>query len=314
MALMIRGTQFDVGDNSRSGRKRKLTRSVFGSELSLSLSVVEPGYRSDPNVHVSEEICTLVEGELSFFLEGQRIDLKTGGFVRIPKMCVHWIENTSPSTATLIQSHCPAMFVSYENPDANVGLLERDENLRSLPSSPIRLSRSYQESRPEFPQVDSIENLSATAEQVLESLHFQMASAGRLTSKFVYGLDSNLMVATRVGGYHSKSHVHDCEQLNLLLEGELWVFLENEAFFMKPGDFLRIPRGRHHWAWNTGGGRCVLVENHSPVLNPAAKPNAKALLTERESKSERYFAVNYWSPDEIRNREEELMRSAQFQN
>ena len=89
-----------------------------------------------------------------------------------------------------------------------------------------------------------------------------MGSASFRT-KAVYGNSSSLMIATRPGGYHSVPHTHDCEQLNWLQSGRLWVFVEDRAFLMETGDFLRIPAGAVHWSWNKGAAACTLVEVHT---------------------------------------------------
>jgi mannose-6-phosphate isomerase-like protein (cupin superfamily) len=92
-----------------------------------------------------------------------------------------------------------------------------------------------------------------------------MGSASFRT-KAVYGNASSLMIATRPSGYHSVPHTHDCEQLNWLQSGVLWVFVEDRAFRMTSGDFLRIPAGAVHWSWNKGEGPCTLVEVHTPGM------------------------------------------------
>jgi quercetin dioxygenase-like cupin family protein len=221
MGLMVRRADFPA--RTRGSKPRKVTQCIYGTDLSLSLSTVEAGFASAPNVHNSEEIAHVMSGEVEFWIEGRKVLAGTGDFVRIPKMVVHWIVNASGSDASLIQSHCPPLQTSSD-PAGNVALFEEGECLPPAPSAPIWLSPGYLSKPPEFPQIQSLDGLHAAAAQVLDSEHFQMAAAGRLTSKFVYGLHSNLMKAKRVGGYHSKPHVHDCEQLNLLMEGELWVF------------------------------------------------------------------------------------------
>jgi mannose-6-phosphate isomerase-like protein (cupin superfamily) len=105
------------------------------------------------------------------------------------------------------------------------------------------------------------------------------------TTKVVYGNSSSLMIATRPAGYHSRPHVHECEQLNLLQSGELWVFVEDDAFHLAAGDFLRVPAGQIHWSWNKSRAECTLIEVHSPGLH--ADP-----LVER-------FAVGLHGTDEI---------------
>ena len=87
-----------------------------------------------------------------------------------------------------------------------------------------------------------------------------------MATKLVYGTQGSLMVATRPAGYHSRPHHHDCEQLNYLQDGELWIFIEHDAFLLRPGDFMRIPPGKIHWSWNKGTGSCTLIEVHCPGL------------------------------------------------
>ena len=108
---------------------------------------------------------------------------------------------------------------------------------------------------------------------------------GSLSTLFVYGNEANLMVATRTEGYHSKPHIHDCEQLNYLVDGELWIFMEEHAFHLKPGDFLRTPRNAVHWAWNRGPGPCTLVEVHCPVMDPTTRHGSYGLFAEGEPRT-----------------------------
>ncbi|MFC4950684.1 cupin domain-containing protein [Pseudonocardia sp. GCM10023141] len=85
-------------------------------------------------------------------------------------------------------------------------------------------------------------------------------------TRAVFGNSSSLMIATRPDGYHSTPHTHDCEQLNWMQDGELWVFVVDRAFHLRTGDFLRIPAGALHWSWNRSGAPCTLVEVHTPGL------------------------------------------------
>lgn len=104
-------------------------------------------------------------------------------------------------------------------------------------------------------------------------------------TKAVYGNSSSMMIATRPGGYHSKPHTHDCEQLNWLQSGELWVFIVDRAFLMKAGDFLRVPAGQLHWAWNRSDEPCTLVEVHTPGMqhDPSVQAFAVGLHDEQET-------------------------------
>lgn len=86
-------------------------------------------------------------------------------------------------------------------------------------------------------------------------------------TKAVYGNASSMLIATRPAGYHSRPHRHDCEQLNWLMSGEAWVFIEDQAYLVKAGDFLRIPSGVIHWSWNRSDKPCTVVEVHTPGLH-----------------------------------------------
>jgi quercetin dioxygenase-like cupin family protein len=121
------------------------------------------------------------------------------------------------------------------------------------------------------------------AHEVLEGENVLQVRGGSMSTKMVYGNDCNMMLATRAPGYHSNPHRHDCEQINYVLEGEVWVFLENEAFLMKKGDFSRIPRNALHWAWNRGDTDCVLIEVHAPACDPLIRKNAVGLYAEGET-------------------------------
>ena len=89
---------------------------------------------------------------------------------------------------------------------------------------------------------------------------------GSMVVRQAYGNESSLMVATRPPGYHTKPHMHVSEQINHVLEGEIWFFVEEQGYLCKTGDFQRIPANKVHWAWNRSSADAVVVESHSPPL------------------------------------------------
>lgn len=105
-------------------------------------------------------------------------------------------------------------------------------------------------------------------------------SGGSIGAQIAYGADMSLLVATRQPGYHSKPHVHDAEQLNYVLEGELFVFVDDDGFLATKGDIFRIPRNAVHWSRVGGSGPCVLLEAHTPPLigDPGVVDTAVALI------------------------------------
>jgi len=120
-------------------------------------------------------------------------------------------------------------------------------------------------------------------------------SSGSVGAKIAYGADMSLLVATRQPGYHSKPHAHDCEQLNYVLEGELYVFVEDDGFLARKGDVFRIPRNAAHWSWVQGSSACVLLEAHAPPLigDPGVIDTAAALI-ERSAQGEVKAVKSEW--------------------
>ena len=91
-------------------------------------------------------------------------------------------------------------------------------------------------------------------------------SGGELRTQQVTGTDWSLTIATRTPDYHSQPHFHDCEQINYVAAGEIWVFVEDRAYHLCRGDFLRIPPSAMHWAWNRSDADVELIEVHTPGL------------------------------------------------
>jgi len=89
---------------------------------------------------------------------------------------------------------------------------------------------------------------------------------GSMIVKRAFGTECSLMHAVRAPGYHTTPHAHASEQINYVLEGEIWFFVENEGFLCKAGDFQRVPSNKIHWAWNRSNANAIVVEAHSPAL------------------------------------------------
>lgn len=98
------------------------------------------------------------------------------------------------------------------------------------------------------------------------------AEGARLDQFTVYGNSHSLMYAERQEGYHSTPHSHDAEQMNLCIEGKIWIFyddgtkidgVDRQAVLMEPGDFSRVPASTVHWAL-VEEGPCKLIESHAP--------------------------------------------------
>ncbi len=144
----------------------------------------------------------------------------------------------------------------------------------------------------------TVEDLIARAASIRDTVLVppNMLKQGRIVSKVAYGLESSLIVATRFPGYHSIPHTHDAEQLNLVLEGELYIFVQDDGFLVGAGDFFRIPRNAVHWSWVQGDGPCTLVELHTPPLtgDPGVTDTASALLLASEDRKAVPHVRTYW--------------------
>ena len=118
---------------------------------------------------------------------------------------------------------------------------------------------------------------------------------GSMVVRQAYGNESSLMMATRPPGYHTKPHVHVSEQINHVLEGEIWFFVEDQAFRCTAGDFQRIPSNKVHWAWNRSDGPATVMEVHSPALIEGYDPEELTpLFADDEAAAVRTPCKNEW--------------------
>ncbi|MBX5491717.1 MAG: cupin domain-containing protein [Chloroflexi bacterium] len=89
---------------------------------------------------------------------------------------------------------------------------------------------------------------------------------GTMEVRKAFGRQASLMIAERAPGYHTKPHQHPAEQINYVLRGEIWFFVEDQAFHCRAGDFQRIPANSVHWAWNKSDQPALVAEVHAPPL------------------------------------------------
>ncbi len=138
-------------------------------------------------------------------------------------------------------------------------------------------------------------------------------SGGSIGAKIAYGKEASIMLATRQPQYHSKPHSHDSEQLNYVLEGELYVFVGDNGFLACKGDVFRVPRNVIHWSWVQGTTPCVLLETHTPPLigDAGVTDTARALIGDGESREGIVAVPSHWPDGFDRDAiERKVMRSA----
>ena len=123
------------------------------------------------------------------------------------------------------------------------------------------------------------------------------AGTGSMVVRKGYGNECSLMIATRAPGYHTKPHQHESEQINYVMDGEIWFFVEDKGFHCKKGDFQRIPANTIHWAWNRSDQDATVAEAHAPgLVGGRAGENAVALFDDGEAPQVRGPGVNQFVP------------------
>jgi mannose-6-phosphate isomerase-like protein (cupin superfamily) len=104
-------------------------------------------------------------------------------------------------------------------------------------------------------------------------------NTGTLTASACHGSQTSWLFAERSPGYSSEPHRHDAEQINYFVSGEMWLFVEEFGYRCGPGDIIRIPPGKWHWARNRGAETAVVIETHSPsATNAQIAQSTVALL------------------------------------
>ncbi len=120
---------------------------------------------------------------------------------------------------------------------------------------------------------------------------------GSMVVKKAYGNECSMMIADRAPGYHTKPHAHESEQLNYVLDGEIWFFVEDKGFHCKKGDFQRIPANKIHWAWNRSNSSANVAEAHAPALiGGRASEGAVPLYDDGEAQAIRGPGENKFIP------------------
>ncbi len=283
-------------------------RMVFGNSVSLAVAECEPGYHPAPQIHNSEQINYVAEGELWVYVDGVAYHLEQGDAIRIPAMKMHWMWNRSTSKCVFYESSCPPLVGDSAVRDSVCGLFD-DGEPRAVGDYPrvVWLAEKYAQEAEKRNDPPTEGPLIVRAAGLGTSVHsgaIGAAASGKLTSKCVHGLAHNMTIATRKGGYHSVPHIHDAEQIHFLVKGEIKIFTPENGFDCKEGDFNIVSRNVPHWALVPTDDENILLQAHSPVLGSAA--NRKALLTDQERAFPitTVFNMTPWGVDEIMKVEE----------
>jgi quercetin dioxygenase-like cupin family protein len=256
-------------------------RMAYGRNVSLAVATCQPGYHPAAQIHDSEQINYIAEGELWVYVDGAAYHLKPGDAIRVPSGVVHWMWNRSGAPCTFYESNCPPLAGNVPA-EVHAGGLAAIPEWETLPRV-VWLSEKYSRELEAANPAPAEGPLMARAESLATSVHggaIGAAAAGKLTSKCVHGLKHNMTIATRKGSYHSAPHLHNAEQLHFVVRGDIDIYRDDHGFSCKVGDFNVVPPNRPHWAHVTSDEDNILLQAHSPVLGSAA--NRKALLKDEE--------------------------------
>jgi quercetin dioxygenase-like cupin family protein len=298
----------DASDSSRINM-----RMVFGRSVSLAVAECEPGYHPAPQIHSSEQINYVAEGELCVYVEGIQYLLKQGDAIRIPRMKIHWMWNRSERKCVFYESNSLPLIGNPEVRGSKCGLFDesmiaKDDDYPQV----VWLARKYADDAEGKNAPPQEGPLLVRAAELTTSVHsgaIGAAASGKLTSKCVHGLEHNMTIATRKGGYHSVPHIHDAEQIHFLVKGQIKIYTPDDGFDCREGDFNIVARNVPHWAIVPTEDENILLQVHSPVLGSAA--NRKALLTEEERifPISTVFNMTPWAAEEIMQAEERFLNS-----
>jgi hypothetical protein len=239
--------------------------------------------------YVARGAVTLFIVDLADKLRAQR--LPEGSFFRIPPTLVSWMANDGDAAATITAGVVPAygeqggepleatmLNASWEDPDDFFVVR------RGWPADP----RQYPTGETEQQQAltrppGALVKLPDSVAEFGISNHLNVP----LRTKIVCAQRSSIMVATRVGAYHSTPHVHPAEQVNAVIKGSNWAYCvgpdgEQTAFETANGSIFRFPNLVPHWAWGREGDGSKVVEFHFPGLHgdPDMAGGTVSLITE----------------------------------
>jgi quercetin dioxygenase-like cupin family protein len=296
MPLCVSGKDLGEAQTTIPPRDGELRiRAVFGPEHGLAVVERGPGYRSQPRVHDAEQLVCVVGGETWFYVEDKGYHLRRGDFLRIPRMAVHWERNPSVAPCTTVYGNCPVLDPFTRRGSVGLFSEREDATLRGAARS-IPVSDEYTEieGRIGSPERHGLYRAAADVPELQQTVQGQR---GAVSNQLVYGHELGLLAGIRPGGYRWRPHFHDCEQINYLADGEMWMFVEDEGFHLRAGDFLRVPRMAVHWAWNRSDRACLTYETHAPPLEPRTVRGAVGLFEDGESLHPPRAARGIYAPD-----------------
>jgi mannose-6-phosphate isomerase-like protein (cupin superfamily) len=109
---MARAIVVPPGEGHRVGNVEFLARSAHTDRFNLGIITMQPR-REGPGAHVhhdEDDSFYMLEGELVFTVEGERIVAGPGTFILVPPEVEHDFANESDEVARMVNIHAPAGF------------------------------------------------------------------------------------------------------------------------------------------------------------------------------------------------------------
>lgn len=287
------------------------SRTVYGHQGSVTHATWSSGYRSQPQVYAGDQFIHVLSGELhAFLIDGlarrNSFVMRCGDFLRVPSMSVYWVVNKHADVCRLAVFRCPGvqwfsdldlsaqgLFAEWESEEHRAPNATQGTNLVERAHYPVEAM----EAMPLAPGAYSAGLLGV--DDAIPLSRVDNPDGTWLSTKIVYGPGASVMKGTRPAGYHSRPHIHACEQINLVLKGNLWGYVVDpsgapHAFEIGSGDFWRVPAMAVHWIFNRSADTCELIELHTPGLqdDPKLRSGAIPLLADYEPETARHRIVS----------------------
>jgi len=254
---------------------------VSGKSGAVLITQLCPGEAQPPAFDFYEKIGYVARGTVKLFvldlsdrLRAQ--ELPEGSFFRIPPTLISWLRNDLDRAATITTGLAPAyaeqggelldatpLYADWEDPEDLMPVR------KGWPADPrqYQIGESDQELALTRP-LEGIVQLPGAVEEFSVTNHLKVP----LRTKIVCGELASIMVAGRVGAYHSMPHVHPAEQINAVIRGANWAYCigpegEQTAFETGTGSIFRFPNLVPHWAWGRDGSGSHVIEFHFPGLH-----------------------------------------------
>ena len=314
-----------------ASRYRHLTSAALGDNYLVGVAIEElgPGMRSAPaHYHMlEEEHVFILDGNLTARIGDDRYPMKAGDYVCFPagQKAGHCLENNGTATCryVIIGERNPNEIVVY--PDSNKVLIRALGRRKILD---LAATRGYWDGEDTGlpPGTTPPADMPAAADQSASKPHPPIASSAveleeTSIGKHFGGAARHLTMAAIGATYHvgvmiespapgqrlAPLHYHMLEEEQaLILEGEVRLFLGDETFDLKAGDYACFPAGQKigHSFMNSGTGPCsyLMIGTRNPA-DVCVYPDSNKLAVNALKSKDDIFDMGalrrYWDGEQI---------------